>query len=247
LVSDDPVSGKTTAKNVAKRLVRRPNPESFGTAAAISEFIDQGWCTILLDELDQVDKEVRRRLQLIWNLGHERGASYAMVIGGRRKLVNLHAPVLAAGVGGFLAQTQQSRTLSLEMQPYTEDTKPEREFSSEQDFSDLDAVYRYLGHWGHKVQLDPKPALPPGVTHRFADNVRGLLAIADSCGPEWGQRAREAILFLLEKEQAERPQITMVRHGLAIFDALGSSNLCRSACCSAYVLLLTFHGKFRLV
>jgi hypothetical protein len=34
----------------------------------------------------------------------------------------------------------------------------------------------------------------------------------------------------LEKEQAERPQITMVRHGLAIFDALGSSNLCRSAC-----------------
>jgi hypothetical protein len=83
LVSDEPDSGKTTAKNVAKRLVRRPNPESFGTAAAISEFIDEGPCTILLDELDQIDKEGRRRLQLIWNLGHERGAKYAMVIGGR--------------------------------------------------------------------------------------------------------------------------------------------------------------------
>ena len=55
LVSDEPDSGKTTAKNVAKRLARRPNPESFGTASALSEFIDQGPCTILLDELDQVD------------------------------------------------------------------------------------------------------------------------------------------------------------------------------------------------
>jgi len=60
LVSDEPDSGKTTAKNVAKRLVRRPNPESFGTAAAIGEFIDEGPCTILLDELDQIDREGRR-------------------------------------------------------------------------------------------------------------------------------------------------------------------------------------------
>ena len=144
-----------------------------------------------------------------------------MVIGGRRKLVNLHAPVLAAGVGGFLAQTQKSRTFSLEMEPYTEDTKPAREFSSEQDFGDPDAVYRYLRHWARKVKLDRQPAMPPGVIRRFGDNVRGLLAVADSCGPQWGQRAREAILFLLEKEQAERPHITIVRHGLAIFDALG--------------------------
>jgi hypothetical protein len=38
-------------------------------------------------------------------------------------------------------------------------------------------------------------------------------------GPR-GRRAREAVVFLLEKEKAERPQITMIRHGLAIFDAL---------------------------
>jgi hypothetical protein len=58
------------------------------------------------------------------------------------------------------------------------------------------------------------------VLRRFADNVRGLLSIADSCGSEWGRRAREAVTFLLEKEKAERPQITMIRHGLAIFEAL---------------------------
>ena len=72
------------------------------------------------------------------------------------------------------------------------------------------------------MKLDPKPAPPTGVIRRFGDNVRGLLAIADCCGPEWGQRAREAVLFLLEKEQAERPHITIVRHGLAISTGSGS-------------------------
>jgi hypothetical protein len=222
LTSEEPDCGKTTAKDVARHLVYRPNPEDLGTGAAIGEFLDQGGpCTILLDELDHVDAEGRRRLQLIWNLGHKRGAKYAMVIRGKRKLVSLHAPMLAAGVGSFLAPTQKSRAFVLQMEPYTEDTKPEREYTSDQDFSDLDAVYAFLRHWAASVTLDAKPAMPPGVIRRFADNVRGLLAIADSCGSDWGQRAREAILTILENERAERPQIIMVRHGLAIFDTLG--------------------------
>jgi hypothetical protein len=82
-------------------------------------------------------------------------------------------------------------------------------------------VYSFLHHWAAKTKLNPKPAMPPGVARRFADNVRGLLSIADSCGPEWGQRAREAVTFLLEKERAERLEIVLLRHGIAIFDALG--------------------------
>jgi hypothetical protein len=86
-----------------------------------------------------------------------------MMIRGRRKLINLHAPMLAAGVGSFLAPTQKSRTLTLEMEPYTEETKPEREYTSEDDFRDLDAVYSYLRHWAAGARLNPKPAMPPGV------------------------------------------------------------------------------------
>ena len=84
LTSEGSDSGKTTAKDVARHLVFRPNPEDLGTGAAIGEFLDQGSCTVLLDELDQVDREGHRRLQLIWNLGHKRGATYAMVIKGSR-------------------------------------------------------------------------------------------------------------------------------------------------------------------
>jgi hypothetical protein len=60
--------------------------------------------------------------------------------------------------------------------------------------------------------------MPPGVLRRFADNVKGLLAIADSCGEAWGRRAREAVTALLERERAERPQIVLIRHGLLIFE-----------------------------
>jgi hypothetical protein len=55
---------------------------------------------------------------------------------------------------------------------------------------------------------------------RSGDNARGLLSIADSCSREWGRRAREALMVLFEKEKSERPQVTMIRHGLAILDRL---------------------------
>jgi Protein of unknown function (DUF3631) len=219
LTSEEPDSGKTTGLEVARRLVFKPNPETLGTGAAIAEFLSEGPCTVLLDELDHVDAEARRRLLQIWNLGHRRGATISLQVGGRRKLINVHAPMLAAGVGSFLGQQQQSRTFTLEMKPYTAETKPEREYDDD-EVGDLDAVYSYLRHWAAKAKLNPKPAMPPGVIRRYADNMRGLLSVADSCGSEWGQRAREALTFLLEKEKSVRPQITMVRHGLMIFDTL---------------------------
>jgi hypothetical protein len=217
LTSEGPDSGKSTALEVARRLVLRPNPETLGTGAAIADFLDQGPCTILLDELDQIDNEARRRLQQLWNIGHARGARVSLMVGGRRKLVDLHAPMLAAGVGRFLAPTQKSRTFTLQMEPYTAATKPEREFD-DSETDDLNAVYVFLRHWSARVDLDLKPTMPPGVLRRFADNVRGLLAIADSCGEEWGYRAHAAVSALLEQERAERPQNVLVRHGLLIFE-----------------------------
>jgi hypothetical protein len=40
LTSEGPDSGKSTALEVARRLVFRPNPEALGTAAAIVDFLD---------------------------------------------------------------------------------------------------------------------------------------------------------------------------------------------------------------
>jgi hypothetical protein len=220
LVSEEPDSGKSVSLEIARKLVRRPNPEALGTGAAIADFLDDGPGTVLLDELDHAEPDAQRRLRLIWNLGHNVGRRTSMMVKGRRKLLNIGAPMLAAGIGGFLASTQKSRTYTLDMEPYTNETRPERDFYAGDGVEDLDIVYSYLRQWANTARLDPKPTMPPGVIRRFADNARGLISIADSCGPRWAQHARAAVLHLLARETAERPHITIVRHGLVIFDAL---------------------------
>jgi hypothetical protein len=110
------------------------------------------------------------------------------------------------------------------LEPYTAETKPELEFD-ETDIENLDAVYRYLRHWALRVKLNLKPAMPAGVIRRAADNVRGLLAIAESCGSDWDRRMREALTVLLEKEKSERPQVKILRHGLEIMNRLGVEQL----------------------
>jgi hypothetical protein len=209
------------ALEVARRLVWNPNPDASSTGAAISEFINEGSCTIILDELDHIDTDGQRQMRLIWNRGHNRGAQHGKKVNGVRTLINLWAPMIAAGVGNFMGQTQNSRAFRIEMAPYTEETKPERDYYAEQDFGDFDIVYSYLRQWRRQVKLNPKPAMPRDIIARYADNPRGLLSIADSCGAEWGEKAREAILDLHEKDRAERPHIVILRHGIEIFDTLG--------------------------
>jgi hypothetical protein len=214
-----PDSGKSTARKVASHLVFRPNAEALGTAAAIREYLDQGPGTILLDELDYLDADARRQLLKLWNLGHERGAKISLMVKGRRKLVDIHAPILGAGIGDVLERTQESRTFRLDMEPYTEETKPERRYDSG-DVADLNAVYSYLRNWAHTVKLNPNPDTT-GLIRRFADNARGLLAVAEACGPDVAKLALDAIMVFSDREKAEQPHFLIVKHGLAIFDAAG--------------------------
>src|SRR6516164_1974212 len=219
MVSEGPDSGKSTARKVASHLVYRPNAEALGTAAAIREYIDQGPGTILLDELDYLDADARRQLLKLWNLGHERGAKISLMVKGKRKLVDIHAPILGAGIGDVLERTQESRTFRLDMEPYTEETKPERRYDSG-DVADLNAVYSYLRNWAHTVKLNPNPDTT-GLIRWFADNARGLLAVAEACGPDVAKLARDAVMVFSDREKAEQPHFLFVKHGIAIFDAAG--------------------------
>jgi hypothetical protein len=226
LVSEHPNCGKSTALELARCLTLRPNEEALGTGAAVRDFLDGGPCTVLLDEIDHADMEAQQRLRQIWDIGHKRrGSKISLMVKGRRKLVDLYAPMMTAGVGllrNFLAPQQQSRAYMLEMTPYTEATKPERNFyvEGQVDAKALDAVYSLIHKWAAKAELNPNPPMPAGVITRYADNVRGLLSVADNCGEDWGQRARAALMVLLEKERAEHPKIVILRHGLVIFEAL---------------------------
>ena len=139
----------------------------------------------VLSRLSSGDVDARRRLQQIWNMGHKRGAQISLQLKGRRKLISLYAPMLAAGVGSFLAPTQKSRTFNLEMEPYTQETKPEREYD-DSNVEDLNCVYSFLRHWAAKAELDPGPRCPPvsfvGLPTMYAACFRSLTAVVRSGG-----------------------------------------------------------------
>ena len=193
--------------------------EAIGTAAALRDFLSQGPGTLLLDELDYLDADARRQVLRLWNLGHERGAKISLMIKGRRTLVDIHAPILGAGIGDLLERTQQTRTFRLDMETYTEENQPERRYDSD-NVSDLDTVYVFVRNWARNVKLNLDPDTT-GLIHRFADNARGLLAVADACGPGWSKLARDAIMVFSDREKAEQPHYLIDKHGLAIFDAAG--------------------------
>jgi hypothetical protein len=225
-VSRVPGCGKSIALEVAGRLVCRPNQEAMGSGAAIEEHYAQGPGTLLLDEIPYLDADARRRLLRIWNQGHvdDRGSKFSKMVAGKKRTVSFFGLVFLAstskGIGRLLAAQQQSRTLRLEMQRYTKETMPPRNYRIKEEVDDeaFRSVYSLLCGWAAKAKLNPKPPMPPELIARDADNFRGLLAVADDCGGEWPRRAREALMVLFEQQRAEDPVIVVLRHGLVVID-----------------------------
>ena len=67
--------GKTTGFNIAERLAARGRKEGSITPASIYRLIDQGHCTLLLDEGDNLGILADRDLRAVLNEGHIRGGS----------------------------------------------------------------------------------------------------------------------------------------------------------------------------
>jgi hypothetical protein len=221
LVSEDPHSGKSTLRKVLKHLVFRPNRETISKGPAIERFIARGPCTIMLDETDYLDADAKKAMLKIWNVGHDRDAEDSMVIGGQQVYFSLFAPMLLAGIGRFMDGSPLTRAFVIEMSPCDESNKPERNYNEDPQVADLDGVYSYVCNWVLTAKLNVKPKTPRGMINRFADNARGLLAVADACGPEeWGRRAREAVAWMQEQERAVHPKVLILQHTLLIIDML---------------------------
>jgi hypothetical protein len=149
------------------------------------------------------------------------------MVGGQRKLFNLFAPVIAAGLGRILGQAQLSRTFVLGMSQYGAGGAPGFNWwapaddgpdSAEARKAELDTIYAYLRHCAAKWKLNRQPPMPLGVMRRSADNFRSLLAVADACGGDWPRRAREAAIALIGEMNAEQPKVLILRHGLMLFN-----------------------------
>ena len=201
-------SGKTRALEITEALT--PNPVhavNVSPAYLFRKVGDEegGRPTILYDEVDtlfgskvQDTGEIRGLL----NAGHRRGAvaGRCMVVGKRvmTEEIPAYCAVALAGIGN-LPDTIASRAVIIEMRRRAPHERVES-FRRRLHFPEGENIGTMLARWcAHQApELDGvEPEMPQGVNDRDADCWEPLLAIADTAGGDWPERARAAALALV--------------------------------------------------
>lgn len=202
---------------IISRLAAKPKKADHITAAAIFRLIDRERPTLLLDEVDNLDLRNNAPLRSVINSGHRRGGKTVRVIDGEVVEFSTCAP-MAMAVIGKLPLPILHRCIVIRMErDQTADLERFDELDNDQK-EICDVVYRELFHWARRCKLKLNPPMSEELHDRRADNWRPLLSIADTCGPAWGERAREAAIAMSKDYQDEDFGVTLLSDIRDIFD-----------------------------
>jgi putative DNA primase/helicase len=199
--------GKTTLLGVLTALVHKPLPGANITPAATFRSIEAFTPTLLVDEADSFIRD-NEELRGVLNSGHSRSMAYVLRMvpkgdGFEPRRFSTWCCKAIAGIGR-LPETLEDRSVVLTLQRKTREEKVRR--WREAIRQDLLPRRQQCLAWAQEhaetLQL-ATPALPAALNDRAADNWEPLLAIAETAGGEWSERARRAIAQLEGLRPAE--------------------------------------------
>jgi hypothetical protein len=101
----------------------------------------------------------------------------------------------------------------------------------------LGTIYGQVYQWARDVKLELDPALPAELRNREADNWRPLIAIADSFGADWGERARAAAVTFLQSHRDEDVGVTLLGDIRTAFDSHRIDRLVSKALTDALIAM----------
>lgn len=186
--------GKSTLLRVLMRISAHPTRYVNISTATLFRAIDQRkYVSFLLDEGENLNGEDMR---YVLN-GNEQGDTVGRTIRGEERRFCVFTPIAFAAIGAatFHASTL-SRAIKILLQRWNKRTRKLRRFDPN-DTGDLDMAAAYVREWIERerenISLDPSLLECDG---RVQDNWRPLVAIADTSGGDWGERARVAMLAL---------------------------------------------------
>lgn len=220
LVLHSPVRGcgKTIALDALDALVARPEKTDSITAASIYHLVDANAPTLLIDEADNLGLRGATPLSAVLNSGHRRGGSVMRYIDGEARKFSTFAPAALAAIG-TLPLPLMHRAIVIAMERHDGERKLQRlDKSDPAAAADLDTVQRRLCRWAQTVALNSDPAMPAKLRNRAADNWRPLIAVADACGAQWGEAARDAAVTFAASQQDEDAAVTLLRDIRYLFD-----------------------------
>jgi putative DNA primase/helicase len=189
--------GKTTLLDVLSRLVPRRLGASNITAAALFRTIEVATPTLLLDEADSYARN-NEDLRGVLDAGHRRDGTVIRTAGDDHepRQFSVWAPVVLAAIGRLPATIEdRSVVVRLRRRRPDEEIEPLRL----DRVGGLEKLACKAARWAIDRVDDLKvrdPEMPEGLINRKADNWRPLLAVADTAGGDWPERARRAAVDL---------------------------------------------------
>ncbi len=212
LLSPDPQSGKTRVLEVLDLLVPESMLSISASPAAIFRSLDQTQITLLFDEVDAIwnsrgKNDNHEDLRSLLNAGYKRGATIPRCVGPRHEVsrFNVYCAVALAGIGQF-PDTIMSRSIIIKMKRRAPTEKIEP-FRPRRHASEGDALHDRLADWAQSVGQETGeawPEIPNGIVDRNEEIWEPLLAVAESAGGEWPDRARKACIALCKAAEDRR-------------------------------------------
>ena len=229
LRSPVPRCGKTTALAILSRVTRRPRAASNITPSTLFRVADSIGPTLLIDEADTF-LDARKELTGILNSGHSRHTAFVE----RTETVNKVKRVcrfstfiaIAIAAIGRLPSTVEDRSIIVPMRRKVPNETLTR--FREDRAEHLTDLARMATRWtidNFDVLREADPEMPEALNDRAQDNYRMVVAIADTAGGDWPQRAREAIGRLAGGRSEASPAEVLLGDIRDIFDTPRASKL----------------------
>jgi putative DNA primase/helicase len=194
--SAEPESGKSTTVGLLAFLLPRCIASVDISEAALYRSIQRWQPTFAIDEFDKaLVSDDKVGLCAVVNSGHVRGQGVIRCMGDAKtpELFPTFCAKAIGMVGRRLPEATLSRCIMVELR--RRKTGESIEPFTHKDDPGLADLRRRLARWATDNQdalRDAKPAMPPELQNRRADNWRLQLAIADLAGEDWGDKARVA-------------------------------------------------------
>jgi len=225
LRSPVPNCGKTTLLDIFAYLVPHPKKCVNISVATLYRILDlRPKRTVLLDEGENLGTKTNDVLRSVLDGGYRAGATIDRTDKGYPIEYDIHGAVASAAANHEMYEQYLSRSIILNMQRASaEETKQLRKLTTitQEEINDFNAGYQFIVYFftqGAGAKLNPDPEIP--AFGRLADNWRPLISIADACSPEWGKRAREALLAFVGEGVDEDKRVKLLRHVRVVFSTM---------------------------
>ena len=198
ITSPETNCGKSTLLRCVGKLARKPWSPISASEAAIYNLIEESRPTLLMDEIDTIwgDKgKGNEPLRGILDAGFEKGLKVPRIIKFKLKEYEVFCPKCIAGIGK-IPNTIGNRSIHIPLSRQSPEDRASVFRESDVEI-EVEPIRTFYGTWGPSAIATltrMRPAMPSELDGRQMDITEPLLALADLAGPEWGERARNAIV-----------------------------------------------------